>query len=70
LRHDVHFAGRETLADASDLIARYGEYACGEAALRAHRSRTVGNFIHFCRWREVERMIDLLRDCEVTGALH
>jgi hypothetical protein len=70
LRHDVHIAGREVLADASELIDRFGEHALSEAASRAHRSRTVGNFIHFCRWREVERMIVMLRDDAVTGVVH
>ena len=27
---------------------------------RADRSRDLGNVIHFCRWREIERMIDAL----------
>jgi hypothetical protein len=70
LRHDVHLAGREALADASDLIANFGDHAPSEAAIRAHRSRALGNFIHFCRWREVERMIAMLRDEEVSGAVH
>jgi hypothetical protein len=70
LRHDVHLAGREALADASDLIARFGEHALSEAAIRAHRSRAVGNVVHFCRWREVERMIAMLRDEAVSGAVH
>lgn len=70
LRHDIHLAGREALADASDLIAKFGDYAIAEAATRAHRSRALGNVIHFCRWREVERMIAMLRDEAVTGAVH
>ena len=70
MRHAVHFVGREALADASDLIAEHGELASAEAAIRAHRSRSLGNHIHFCRWREVERMILMLRDEEVTGAVH
>lgn len=70
MRHHVHLAGREALADASDLIDRFGDFAISEAAIRAHRSRSVGNFIHFCRWREVERMIAMLRDDAVVGAVH
>lgn len=56
--------------EAAQLIERFGAYAGSEAALRAGRSRDVGNFIHFCRWREVERMIELLRDDAVTGPVH
>jgi hypothetical protein len=57
-------------ADAAQLIERFGVHAGSEAALRADRSRDLGNFIHFCRWREVARMIDLIRDEAVTGPVH
>jgi hypothetical protein len=70
LSHHVHLADRAALADAADLIARFGAYAGSEAALRAGRSRDVGNVVHFCRWRQVERMIDMLREEEATGLLH
>jgi hypothetical protein len=70
LHHDVPFAGREALADASDLIARFGPHAAAEAALRAHRSRELGNHIHFCRWREAGRMLALLAEEAARGALH
>lgn len=61
---------RAALADANDLITRFGEHAGSEAALRADRSRTLGNVIHFCKWRQVERLIVLLSDDRVTGTLH
>jgi hypothetical protein len=70
LHHDIPFAGREALADASELIAAFGEHAPSEAALRARRSRDLGNVLHFCRWREAARMIALLEDREVRGAVH
>ena len=56
--------------DMMKLIERFGEYAGSEAALRADRSRDLGNFVHFCRWREVARMIELIRDDAVTGPVH
>ena len=56
--------------EAAKLIERFGEYAGSEAALRADRSRDLGNFVHFCRWREVGRMIELIRDDAVTGPVH
>jgi hypothetical protein len=56
--------------EAAQLIERFGPYAGSEAALRADRSRDLGNFIHFCRWREVARMIELIRDDAVTGPVH
>jgi hypothetical protein len=70
LHHETPFAGREALADASELIAAFGEHAPSEAALRARRSRDLGNVLHFCRWREAARMIALLGDREVHGAVH
>jgi len=70
LRNDLPFAGREALADASELIDRFGDYALSEAAQRAHRSRALGNVVHFCRWRDAERMIATLSARESTGALH
>jgi hypothetical protein len=57
-------------AEAAALIERFGAHAGSEAALRADKSRDLGNFIHFCRWREVARMIDLIRDEAVTGPVH
>jgi hypothetical protein len=70
LPHDVHIADRAALSEAVALIDRLGDFAGSEAALRAGRSRELGNFIHFCRWRQIERMIVMLRDEAVTGAIH
>jgi hypothetical protein len=70
LRHDVHFADRAAFGDAVELIERLGDFACSEAARRASENRELGNVVHFCRWRQIERMIEMLRDDEVTGAVH
>ena len=70
MEHQTVFAARAAYSDASELIERFGEFAGSEASLRANRSRELGNFVHFCRWREVARMIDLLRDETVSGAVH
>ncbi|HEX8306906.1 MAG TPA: hypothetical protein VF645_00630 [Allosphingosinicella sp.] len=56
--------------EAAQLIERFGQYAGSEAALRADRSRDLGNLVHFCRWREVGRMIELMRDEGVSGPVH
>jgi hypothetical protein len=56
--------------EAAQLIERFGPHAGSEAALRADRSRDLGNVVHFCRWREVARMIELIRDDAVTGPVH
>jgi hypothetical protein len=70
LRHNVHIAGRGAFAEAADLIARFGEHAVSEARRRAGRSRDLGNVIHFCRWREVERMIGTLDQEAAAGLVH
>jgi hypothetical protein len=60
----------QSYRDVEELIARYGEEAGLEAAARADRSRDLGNHIHFCRWRQVERMIVLLSIDEPLGTIH
>jgi hypothetical protein len=62
--------GRVALADASDLIERYGDDAGFEAALRAERSRDEGNVARFCHWRQIERVIATLSSDEVRGSIH
>ena len=62
--------GRPALADASDLIERYGDDAGFEAAARAERSRDDGNVARFCHWRQIERVIAALASEEVLGTVH
>ncbi len=62
--------GRAALADASDLMARFGDDAGFEAALRAERSRDDGNVARFCHWRQIERVIATLSSEEVRGSVH
>jgi hypothetical protein len=70
LRHNVHIAGRRAFAEAADLISHFGDHAVLEARRRAGRSRDLGNVVHFCRWREVERMIFTLDQTAAAGAVH
>jgi hypothetical protein len=63
-------AGRLVLAEASELIDRFGEEAALEAATRAERSRDAGNVLHFCHWRQIERVIATLSCDEVRGTVH
>ena len=62
--------GRLALADASDLIERYGDDAGFEAAVRAERSRDNGNVVRFCHWRQIERVIATLSSDEITDTIH
>ncbi len=70
VQNHVHVQDRTELTEATDLMAHYGELAQYEAAQRADRSRSLGNVIHFCRWRQIERMIALLSAEEVTGTVN
>lgn len=65
-----YLADRSQVAAATDLIVRYGVHAADEAANRADRSRDLGNVAHFCRWRQVERLIDVLTTGRATGTVH
>ena len=70
-RMDAPFIhGRLALADASDLIERFGEDAAIEAAMRAERSRDDGNVVRFCHWRHIQRLIATLSSDEVEGTVH
>ena len=65
-----YLADRADVADAADLIATYGDDAGFEALSRADGSRDIGNHVHFCRWRQIERLIALMAsDCAV-GTVH
>ena len=66
----MHVPDRQALADATDLMAMYGEHACYEAAARAESSRNVGNVVHYCRWRQIERTIAMLSTEDVVGTIH
>lgn len=56
--------------DAAELIALFGDDAGFEAAARADKSRDVGNYINFCRWRQIERLIVLLSVGRAVGTVH
>jgi hypothetical protein len=51
-------------------MASMGAGAADEAAARAGKSRDLGNIIHFCRWRQIERLIGILSADTVSGTLH
>lgn len=62
--------GRPALNDAAELIERFGDDAGYEAAVRAEQSRDRGNVVHFCHWRQIERLIATLSSDEITGTIH
>ena len=62
--------GRTALADAAELLDRFGDRAGTEAAARADVSRDAGNVLRFCHWRQIERVIAALGSDEVRGTIH
>lgn len=62
--------GRTSVEEANLLIAAFGEDAVMEAATRADQFRDAGDLNAFCRWRQVERAIQLLQLQDVVGELH
>jgi hypothetical protein len=70
MQHFPLVIDRASLTEATELIAHFGNRARLEASMRADRSRSLGNVIHFCRWRTVERAIDMLNDDKAGGTVH
>ena len=62
--------GRVALADAANLLERFGIHAAAEAAARAAGSRNAGNVARFCHWRQIERVIETLNSREAAGTIH
>lgn len=65
-----YLTDRSSVDDAARLIAQYGAQASGEAAVLASLSRDRGNYVHFCRWRQIERLILVLSMEEPVGMVH
>lgn len=61
---------RASLADASELIERYGDDAHVKAAALAAQSREDGNVKRFCHWRQIQRVIATLSSATVIGSVH
>lgn len=70
MREHIHLSDRAAVAEADELIRSFGDFAASEAARRASRSRSLGNVVHYCRWRQIERMIDLLAGGRAGATLH
>jgi len=47
---------------AQELLSLFGGLAAYEAKARANQSRDIGNVVHYCRWRSVERFICALSE--------
>ena len=67
---NLFLADRSSVAAAEELIATFGDDAGFEAAARADRSRDLGNHVHFCRWRQIERLVVLMSVDRAVGTIH
>lgn len=63
-------ADRASALDAARLLAELGADAAAAAAARADISRDRGNIVHFCRWRQIERLIGVMADTESEQTRH
>jgi len=64
------FIDSSNFTDAELLRANFGEEAGLEAANRADKSRAAGNHIHYCKWRQVERLCVFLSIDQTIGTVH
>jgi hypothetical protein len=70
MQQQFYIADSDAVADAHELLTHYGENARSEAAARASRSREVGNIIHFCRWRQIARLVEWMDSDAIDATLH
>lgn len=66
----LYLADRGAVADAASLIEAHGPHAAYQAAIQADRSRSLGNYVHFCRWRQIQRLIAVLATDEPCDTVH
>lgn len=58
MHEHFYIKDREAVFDAAELVSEYGSLAGKEAAARAKQSREKGNVVHFCRWRQIKRLVE------------
>lgn len=66
----VHIPDAAAAVEAAELIERFGGFAADEAAARASRSRDLGNVVHYCRWRQIQRLIEFLETGPGDASVH
>ncbi|QLC20972.1 hypothetical protein HFP51_01480 [Parasphingopyxis sp. CP4] len=70
MRTPFYLDDPDAVNDAAELMAEYGVMAAAEASARANRSRDKGNIIHFCRWRQIVRLVEWMEDAEAERTVH
>lgn len=61
---------RKAALDAAHMIDEHGVAAGAQAAALAEISRDRGNIVHFCRWRQIERLIGAMTDAGAEQTRH
>lgn len=62
--------GRAMVMQAQALTDEFASDAAHAARLRAAQSRSLGNIVGYCRWREVERLLSIDAHCADGAARH
>lgn len=70
MHEQFYLQDREAVFDAAELVEEFGLLAGKEAAARANKSREIGNVVHFCRWRQIKRLVEWMDSGEVESAPH
>lgn len=65
-----YVADRATVDLATTMMSDLGKAAGLEAAARADKCRAIGNVTQFCRWRQVERLIQVLSTQKAVATIH
>lgn len=68
--NDYFIPSRAAFDDAVALVEEFGNDAPVAAAMRAERSRDIGNLRKFCHWRQIERFTEMLASDHVEGSVH
>lgn len=70
MHEHFYLSDSQAVADAAELLSSHGTDAALAAAVRASESRDRGNIVHFCRWRQIERLVEILARDEPCGSIH
>lgn len=65
-----YLADAAQVAAAAELLSSFGKDAAAEAGSRAERSRDIGNHVHFCQWRQIQRLIAVMQSERAVGTIH
>lgn len=70
MHENFYLDDRQAVFDAAELVDAYGSLAGMEAAERAARSREKGNVVHYCRWRQIKRLVEWMDSVDRDATRH